>query len=148
MPRARDLLERFSPIGTPGAAAPASVPVDRAAEGMRELQPVFDGLAEVQAECAHIRDTARAEAARLRDEATNAAVEIVAIARREASTARADASARARQAGAGQLAALGEQAEREAAAIRERSNQRMDGYVERIVAAVRHSCDSLEQSLP
>ena len=32
MPSARDLLQRFRPIGTPGAAAPAGVPADRGAE--------------------------------------------------------------------------------------------------------------------
>ena len=45
MPSARDMLQRFRPIGTPGAAAPAGVPADRAAELGRELQPVFDELA-------------------------------------------------------------------------------------------------------
>ena len=44
MPRARDLLARFRPVGAPGTAAPAGVPVDRVAERRRELLPVASGL--------------------------------------------------------------------------------------------------------
>ena len=41
MASARDLLERFRPAGTPGAAAPAGVPYDRGAALEDELRPVL-----------------------------------------------------------------------------------------------------------
>ncbi|KAE8765526.1 hypothetical protein, partial [Georgenia thermotolerans] len=69
MPRARDILQRFRPAGTPGAAAPAGVPADRVTEMAAELEPVLARLAEAQAEADQVRAAARQEAERRRREA-------------------------------------------------------------------------------
>src|SRR4051794_11213301 len=115
MLRARDLLERFRPVGSPGAAAPAGVPVDRVAELSRELQPVFDELAEVQQRCAELRAAAAAEAGARRDRAAAQARAIVAAARLDAEAQRADAAARVRRESEREAAATLAAAEREAA---------------------------------
>jgi hypothetical protein len=57
-----DLLNRFRPAGTPGAAARAGVPVDRAAEAAAELEPVLALLAEAESACAAVRERARQDA--------------------------------------------------------------------------------------
>ena len=93
---ARELLERFRPVGAPGAAAPAGVPADRVAELSRELQPVFDELVEVQRQCAELRTAAVAEATARRGAGAARARAIVAAARLEAEAQRADAAARER----------------------------------------------------
>lgn len=139
MPRARDFLERFRPIGTAGAAAPAGVPADRLADATRELRPVFESLEDVGVECARIRDAATAEALRRRNDAAAQAAAIVAAARRDAPGRRADAAARLRGQSAADVASVVEQGEREAEALTERAQRRMDGYVERVLAAVRQS---------
>jgi hypothetical protein len=136
MPTARDLLQRFRPVGTPGAAAPAGVPVDRVAELSRELQPVFDALADVQEEAGRIRAIATAEArARLTAAEQQAAV-LVDAARRDAGAARAEVAAEgARRAEAVAAAALAT-AEHDAAAVTARAAARYAELTERVVRAV------------
>jgi hypothetical protein len=64
-----EFLRRFRPAGTPGAAARAGVPVDRAAEAAGELAPVLALLADVESATAEIREGARLDAMELRDQA-------------------------------------------------------------------------------
>ena len=150
MPRARDLLERFRPIGTPGAAAPAGVPADRTADRFRELQPVVDRLVDVDAECVRIRDAATAEAERRRQQAVAEAAAIVAASRIAAPANRTATATRVRQEGAALAVADVEQAEHEAAATTARAQQRMDDYVRRVGTAVRHllSAEPARQRVP
>ena len=135
---ARELLERFRPVGAPGAAAPAGVPADRVAELSRELQPVFDELVEVQRQCAELRTAAAAEATVRRDAGAARARAIVAAARLDAEAQRADAAARVRHEAERESAATLADAEREAEEIRRRVAERMDGHVMHVVSAVRH----------
>ena len=114
MPRARDLLARFRPAGTPGAAAPAGVPADRVAEAERELEPVFAALAGVRAEADRIRASARLDA----------------------EGRRAEAAARVGRRRAREMEAVTATAERAAADIGRRARGRMAGYVERVVNGV------------
>jgi hypothetical protein len=136
MPTARDLLQRFRPVGTPGAAAPAGVPADRVAELGRELQPVFDALADVEEEAGRIRAAAAIEArARLAAAEQQAAV-LVDVARRDAEAARAEIAAeRVRREEAEAAAALAA-AEQDAAAVTERAAARYAGLTARVVRAV------------
>ncbi len=67
MPRVRDLLYRFRPAGTPGAAGQAGVPADRAAETAAELEPLFARLADTEQECREILAQARRDAAQIRE---------------------------------------------------------------------------------
>src|SRR5689334_2559427 len=77
MPRLRDLLDRFRPAGAPGAASAAGVPVDRREGVVAELEPVFAALAGVDAACAELRRTARAQAQRCLEDARDRAGAIV-----------------------------------------------------------------------
>ena len=136
---ARDLLDRFRPVGAPGAAAPAGVPADRVAELSRELQPVFDELVEVQRQCAELRTAAAAEATARRGAGAARARAIVAAARLDAEAQRADAAARERRETEQESAATIAAAEREAAEIHRRAEERMDGHVAHVVSAVLHA---------
>jgi hypothetical protein len=137
MPRARDLLERFRPVGTPGAAAPAGVPADRVAELTRELAPVFELLTGTEVESARIRDAATGEARARRRRAAEEASRIVAAARRDAEAHRVEAATRVGRMAAQETMATIAAAEREATLIRRRSRERIGPYLERVVAAVR-----------
>ena len=133
---ARDLLERFRPVGAPGAAAPSGVPADRVAELSRELQPVFDELVEVQQRCADIRAVAAAEAKARRDRGAEEARAIVVAARGDAEAQRADAAARVRRESERESAATVAAAGQEAEAIRHRVAERLDDHVARAVSVM------------
>ncbi|ADD43120.1 hypothetical protein [Stackebrandtia nassauensis] len=92
----RDFLERFRPAGAPGAAAVRGVPADRVAERAAELEPLLAVLSATEQEAERIRADARAEAARLRAEATRRAEELLHRARTEAAALRAESIAQAR----------------------------------------------------
>ncbi|HEX6919181.1 MAG TPA: hypothetical protein VF314_03025 [Actinomycetes bacterium] len=94
MPRGREFLERFRPVGTPGAAAAGEgVPADRRAELAAELEPVLALLADTQREAARLRDEADAYARRQASEAASAATIRLARARRTAEEERVAAAA-------------------------------------------------------
>lgn len=133
----RDILQRFRPAGTPGKAAAAGIPADRARDVAAELLPVFASLAATQAESASIVSQAERDSQRIRADARARADHLVADARERVRAVRADAAAAVlAQAAADADAALGS-AEREAQAIRARAAQRMPAYVSRAVQAVR-----------
>jgi hypothetical protein len=108
MPRVRDVLLRFRPSGTPGAATAAGVPVDRANEVAAELEPVFDLLAETERECARIIEDAVAESVGIRARDAARARAVVASGQALVESERRTASTRSRGAGgAGAVAAAG-----------------------------------------
>jgi hypothetical protein len=139
MPSARELLQRFRPAGTPGAAAPAGVPADRTAELGRELQPVFDELAGTVAEVAGIRQAAAEEARDRRERAAAQARGIVESARRRAEAERADAAARILGHSEQEKASTVAAARREAADIARRADERSAAYVDRMIDTVRRT---------
>ena len=142
MPRARDLLARFRPVGAPGPAAPAGVPVDRVAELDRELQPVFDVLAATEDEALRIRATAAAEARRRAAAAAEQAQAIVDAARRDAEVRRAEAAAAVLHQGELEAAASRSAAEREAAELTARAQHRLPDLVAQVVDAVRRTAEA------
>jgi hypothetical protein len=142
MPRARDLLARFRPVGAPGAAAPAGVPVDRVAELDRELQPIFDALAATELEAVRIRTTAAAEARRRTAAAEEEARAIVDAARRDAEVRRAEAAAAILRQGEREAAASRSAAEREAAGLTARAQHRLPDLVAQVVDAVRRTAEA------
>jgi hypothetical protein len=145
MPRARDFLARFRPVGTPGAAASAGVPADRVAEADAELEPLFAMLADTEAEVDRIRASADQRIAEGHRLAAERAAEVLAQARLSADAERADASARARavadQEAADELVASTAQAAR----IQQSANEQMNAQVAEIVAAVRERLAGLER---
>ncbi|HEV7187340.1 MAG TPA: hypothetical protein VGN28_05545 [Blastococcus sp.] len=136
MPSARELLQRFRPVGTPGAAAPAGVPADRATELSRELQPVFDELATTTEEVGRIRAAAAEQARVRRDGAAEEARRIVQTARLQAEAERADTAARILRRAEQETATAMADASRQAADITGRARARSAGYIQRIVDEV------------
>jgi hypothetical protein len=131
-----EFLRRFRPAGTPGAAARAGVPVDRAAEAAGELEPVLALLAEVESATAEIRERARLDAVELGDLGRARVAGLVAEAHARAEAERADAVALARVRGDAESTRLADQAQRQAATRRELAERRMPGYVARVVRMV------------
>lgn len=133
----RDFLQRFRPAGTPGKAAAAGVPADRARDLAAELEPVFALLAEAEAERSRILAEAERDARQIRDTGHRRADDLVATAQRRAQGVRADAAAAALARAETEAAFAARSAEQEAQAIREHAAQRMPGYVGRAVQIVR-----------
>lgn len=141
MPQARDLLERLRPIGTPGAAAPAGVPVDRRAGAEAELEPVFAAMAGVEEEVRRLLDEGGAKAAGRRDSAAARVQEILARSRGEAEAERAAVAARMRHQADADAATTLAEAELEAAKVRARCAQRLPSMVATVVDRIRADLD-------
>lgn len=142
MPRVRDLLYRFRPVGAPGAASAAAVPIDRSAELAAELEPLLARLADVERSCADIREQGRRDADAIRDRDAARARELLARAGREADAERVDAAAQVQRHAQQQTASDLTAAEEEAAEIRARAAERIPGHVEHITASVRELIDT------
>jgi flagellar biosynthesis/type III secretory pathway protein FliH len=136
VPRARDLLARFRPVGAPGAAAPAGVPADRGAERERELQPVFAELAATEEEAARIRAAATTDAAARTSAATEQAQAIVESARRDAEAHRAEAAAAVLRQVEQSTSATRAAARHEAEEIAARARERLPDLVARLVDGI------------
>lgn len=93
MARGRDFLERFRPVGTPGAAGRRGVPADRVADLAAELEPVLALLDDTQAECAALRRQGEEHAAARRAQAQAQAAAVLADAGARSDDARAAAAA-------------------------------------------------------
>ena len=137
MPRARDLLNRFRPSGTPGAAGVAGVPADRTAGAAAELAPLFAALESTERECQALLDRTAVEARRIRRQGEEEAQRLVVEARERQSAERAAVVAELRDHRAAEGAATAAEAERRAAEIRDLSAARTAGCVVDVVAAVR-----------
>lgn len=136
-PPGRNLLERFRPVGTPGAAAPAGVPADRTAEAATEVAPVLAALRPTLDECATIR-TAAEEMARQRvADAEEQAQRLLAQFQLEAREERAVSAAAVRQSGQVAVEQLLADATEEARRLRERAASRLPAVVDHVVALVR-----------
>lgn len=137
MPRSRDILQRFRPSGTPGAASSGGVPADRVTELSVELGPVIDQLADAQAEAERIRADAVLEAEKRRQAALRRASDLVAAARREMAAERADAATQVSRRVEEEDTELLAAAASEAAAVRRRADERMPAYVDRVLTGMR-----------
>lgn len=137
MARSRDFLARFRPVGTPGAAATAGVPVDRSRELDAELGPVLDALAGTQAQAAAIRVAAADEAARRRRDGLTRADALLLSGQDRAAAERTATLSAARAAAEVTVAQMVEDARTEADAIADRVATRLPGLVAEVVAAVR-----------
>ncbi|MGW0512857.1 hypothetical protein ACWD1W_26975 [Streptomyces olivaceoviridis] len=129
----RDFLERFRPVGTPGASA-TGVPADRTAERAAELEPALARLADVQQEAAQIRATAEQEAEALRQNAAREAARLVEAARERAREVRRQAAEPLLREARQQADALHAAGDRTASVIREHAVSRMPRLVDLAVA--------------
>jgi vacuolar-type H+-ATPase subunit H len=127
------ILDRFRPVGTPGAAGPAGVPAADDQGRAAELAPVFAALAGDVAACealvAEARDSADKDVARARAQAAA----IVAQARLDAGAARVRAAARIEQEASQRDAQLLEQARQEAATLEKAGLARLPAVVSKVI---------------
>lgn len=146
MVRTRDFLARFRPVGTPGAAATAGVPVDRVRELTAELEPLLDSLADTQARAGAIRAEGDAEAGRRRHDGQARAEALLAAGRARAEAMRTATLTTARAEAEAAVSLAVEVARAEAAAIDDRAGQRLPVLVEQLRAAVR--AELIDQASP
>jgi hypothetical protein len=142
MARVRDLLYRFRPVGTPGAASATGVPADRVANLTVELEPLFALLVATERDRAAIIETAERDAAAIRARDAERARVIVASARSRASAERAAVSAKAGQGAMVRSADLLAAAERDAVKLREVATSRIPSYVAAVLASTRTSVEA------
>jgi hypothetical protein len=136
MPRVRDLLYRFRPAGAPGAATAAGVPVDRSADLAAELEQLFAQLADVERECAAIRDDAERDAAAIRERGIERAHGVVSGIRTRSQAERAAAAARMHEQTAAEGTARLAEARRAADAVRDRAAPLLPHYADEVVESV------------
>lgn len=148
MPRSRDILQRFRPVGTPGAASPAGVPADRVAEMAAELEPVLALLSATQEEASRVRSVAEQEAGQRRVRATARAGAIVAAAHRQAAAERADAALRVSREVEEENAAALTEAEHAATAVRLHAAERIPVYLDRVMSSTRAALHAGEEAQP
>lgn len=148
MASTRDLLQRFRPAGAPGAATATGVPADRVRERQAELDPVFALFADTVTQAAEIRREAAAEAERRRRRARERAVALVAQARLEADSIRAQAMSEAEQTAAQVTRARAEEARTVAQEIRDAAGRRLEADVAEVVARVRSAMVATPDRVP
>ncbi len=148
MPRSRDILQRFRPAGTPGAASNVGVPADRVAEIGAELAPVFSALAQAQTQAAAIRADAASEAARRRQVAVERSTALVAAAHRDEAAERSDAALRTSTRASEESDAVLAAAERDVETLRRRAAERMPEYVDRVISRTRAALDAPDGAGP
>jgi len=144
VPSARDLLERFRPAGTPGAATAAGVPADRREAVAAELQPVFAALAETERECDEIGHAATAAAEERAAGTTRRVHAILDRARAEAPAERAAAAALRRDHEATDLDRIVAAGRAAVATETRRAGERLPQLVTAVVAAVRTDLGRLD----
>ena len=127
------ILDRFRPVGTPGAAGPAGVPAADDQGRAAELAPVFAALAGDVAACEALVDEARLSAEEHVARARAQAAAIVAQARLDAGAARVRAAARIEQEASQQDAELLEQARQEAATLEKTGLARLPAVVSKVI---------------
>ena len=127
------ILDRFRPVGTPGAAGPAGVPAADDQGRAAELAPVFAALAGDVAACEALVAEARLSAERDVARARAQAAAIVARARLDAGAARVRAGARIEQEASERDAQLLEQARQEAATLEDSGLARIPAVVSMVI---------------
>ena len=137
MLRPRDLLHRFRPSGTPGAAGGTGVPVEGELDPAAELAALFAELEATERECRALRADGEARSARVRAQADEQARDIVDRARALQDSERATVVARLRGSSAEAAASTAHDAEERARAVLEQADRNRDRDVGLVVDGVR-----------
>ena len=136
MPRVRDLLYRFRPLGSPGSATRAGVPADRERVLADELEPVFASLSSTLADCRATVAEGLRHAAQVQARDAADVEQLLASSEARAATARAAAKLE-RQAEVGPEAErLDVAADAQLAGLRRRVGERLPTYREQVAASV------------
>ena len=128
-----NILDRFRPVGAPGPAGPAGVPVSDDQGPAAELAPVFAALAADVESCRKLVEEAQREADGQLARAHERAAAIIAQARLDAGAERAGAAARVELAAAEQDALLRAQALQKADDLEEAGTALLPGTVGRVI---------------
>ncbi|MET3204915.1 MULTISPECIES: hypothetical protein [unclassified Arthrobacter] len=127
------ILDRFRPVGAPGAAGPVGVPAADDQGPAAELAPVFAALADGVAANAALAEESRRSAEEEVVRARAQAAAILSQARLDAGAARAKAAARVEQAASHSDAQVLEQARQEATALEEAGRARIPAVVTEVL---------------
>jgi hypothetical protein len=130
------ILDRFRPIGAPGAAGRTGIPARGLLGPEQELAVVFAALESDLASADAAVARAAAAAATARATAVTDAAEIVARAQRSAPVDQAEAASRIASAAAAEDAQLSKAALVEAAAVRRRGARRLPALLRRTQEAL------------
>ena len=145
MPQWRNVLDRFRPAGTPGAAGRPGIPADHS-DAAAELAEVLALLDDAQEEAARTRQAATDRAQQIRRAAQRQAAELVAKGRHDAERVRAQSEADAlRETDAGEDNMRSE-TEAEIARLRRQADERLAQDADSVAAAARGWLDALVRS--
>jgi cell division septum initiation protein DivIVA len=146
VPQWQNILDRFRPAGTPGAAGRPGIPADRGADAAAELTAVLALLDDAQDEAAQIRHAAADRAQEIRRSAQRQAAELVAKARVDAESVRAQSEADALRDADADEKDMRRQTEAEVARLRQRAGERLAHDVDTVAAQARGWLDALAGS--
>ena len=146
VPQWRNVLDRFRPAGTPGAAGRPGIPADRGADAAAELTEVLALLDDAQEEAARTRQAATDRAQEIRRTAQRQAAELVAKARHDAESVRAQSEADALREADADEDNMRSQTEAEIARLRQRAGERLAHDADTVAAAARGWLDALVRS--
>jgi len=125
LPQWQNIRDRFRPAGTPGAAGRPGIPADRSADAAAELTEVLALLDDSQEEAARTRQAATDRAQEIRRAAQRQAAELVAKARHDADSGRAQSEADALHEADADEDNMRSQTEAEIARLRQRADERL-----------------------
>jgi hypothetical protein len=131
-----NILDRFRPVGAPGAAVPAGGPASDALGPAAELAPVFAALAADVDSCRKLVEDARRDAGRELSRAQERADAMVSQARLDVDAEQARAAARVMEAASDQDAQLLGQASRKAAELEEAGTAKLPATVRKVIDAL------------
>ena len=146
MPQWRNILDRFRPAGTPGAAGRPGIPADRSAAATAELTAALVLLDDAQEEAARTRQAAVDRAQDIRRAAHRQAAELLAKARDDAETVRARSEADALREASADEDDMRRRTEAEIARLRRRADERLAHDVDAVAARARGWLDGLVRS--
>jgi len=127
------ILDRFRPVGAPGAAGPAGVPASDDLGPAAELTPVFAALAADVESCRRLVEDARRDADRTLAKARDSADALVAQARLDAGAEQSRSAARVLDTASERDAQLLDRARQEAVDLKETGTARLPEAVRNII---------------
>ncbi len=146
MPQWQNIMDRFRPAGTPGAAGRPGIPADRSADATAELTAVLALLDDAQEEAAQTRQAAADRAQEIRRAAHRQAAELVAKARDDAETVRAQSEADALRDADADEEDMRRQTEAEIARVHQQADERLADDADTVAAQARGWLDALVRS--
>ncbi len=146
MPQWGNVLDRFRPAGTPGAAGRPGIPADRSADAAAELTEVLALLDDAQEEAARIRQAATHRAQQIRRAAQRRSAELVAKGRHDAERVRSQSEADALREADVDKDNMRSETKAEIARLRRQADKRLAQDADTVAAAARGWLEALVRS--